>query len=100
MPDDREEKSVSNTLKWQDVTLPQSVTESDLDAVILSALRKDWCKTAMIISRTRNDYEARAISFDLDIIGARIQALADAARIESQGNLSMWRHSEVRLRQN
>ncbi|MDP2409555.1 MAG: DUF3658 domain-containing protein [Pseudolabrys sp.] len=99
MPDDPEEPHVSSTLKWQDVSLPQAVTESDLDAVILSVLQNDWCKTAMIISRTRNDYEARAIFLDLEIIGARIQVLADAVRIESQGNVSRWRHSEVRLRQ-
>jgi hypothetical protein len=32
-----------------------------------------------------------------EIIGARIQDLAAQGQIESQGNLSMWRHSEVRL---
>ena len=97
MANDQEEPHVSSTLKWKDVSLPRSVTESDLDAVILSVLKKDWRKTAAIIGKTRDSYEARGIFLDLEIIGARIQVLAGAARIESQGNLSMWRHSEVRL---
>jgi hypothetical protein len=33
------------------------------------------------------------------VLGTRIQVLADTGRIDSQGNLSMWRHSEVRLPQ-
>jgi hypothetical protein len=33
------------------------------------------------------------------VIAARIQELAEAGRIESQGNLTKWRYSEVRLRQ-
>jgi hypothetical protein len=31
------------------------------------------------------------------VIGARIQALAEADRIESAGDLRKWRYSEVRL---
>jgi hypothetical protein len=32
------------------------------------------------------------------MFAARILALADAGRIESQGDLRKWRHSEVRLK--
>lgn len=99
MANDQEEPHVSSTLTWSEVRLPPSVTEADLDLVIFSVLKKDWRKTVMVISKTRDSYEARSIPLDLEIVGARIQALANAARIESQGNLSMWRHSEVRLRQ-
>jgi hypothetical protein len=99
MTDDREEPHVNSTLKWKDVSLPSSVTEFDLDAVILSVLKKDWRKMAMIIGKTRDSYETRDILLDLEIIGARLQLLEDAARIEPQGNLSMGRRSEVRLNQ-
>jgi hypothetical protein len=33
----------------------------------------------------------------LEMLAARIQALAEAGSIESAGDLRAWRHSEVRL---
>lgn len=92
----REEPFISSTLLWQDVSLPAQTTEAELDAVILSEIAQDWLKTARIILRSHKILEERGIQLDDDIIGARIQELACLGRIESQGNLSMWRHSEVR----
>jgi hypothetical protein len=31
------------------------------------------------------------------VLGVRLQALAEAGRLESQGDLRKWRYSEVRL---
>ncbi len=97
MADNSEEPHVSSTLRWQDVSLPSSVTEADLDAVILSIIEQNWRKTVFIIYRAVQRYEGREIEMSDEIIGARIQELAAQGRIESQGDLSMWRHTEVRL---
>ena len=97
MSDDREPPRISSTLRWKDVTLPQWLTADELDQVIFSKLNPNWRKTAMIIGDVVRAWKSRSMPVDEEIIGARIQALAEAGRIESQGNLSMWRHSEVRL---
>ena len=94
---DREEPRVSSTLRWEDVRLPDSVAVSDLDELIFSVMKPIWRKTAMVIAMTSKQCEARAPTLDDKVIGARIAALVDAGRIDSQGDLSMWRHSEVRL---
>jgi hypothetical protein len=98
MSDHQEQPHVSSTLRWEDVRLPDAVAVSDLDEVILSVMNPRWRKTAMIIGLTSKQCEARAMPLDDEAIGARIAALAEAGRIDSQGDLSMWRHSEVRLR--
>jgi hypothetical protein len=98
MPD-FEEDHVSSTLRWKDVVLPASVTESDVDKLIFAALRENWRKVAMIVGNVFQTCETRSIPLSDEVIAARIQELAEAERIESQGNLTKWRYSEVRLRQ-
>jgi hypothetical protein len=90
---------ISSTLLWKDVVLPSSVTEGDLDSLIVSELKPNWRKAAMVIVKVRDQCIARSLPISFDIIGARIQVLADAGALQSQGNLAMWRHSEVRLNQ-
>jgi Protein of unknown function len=94
-----DEPEICSTLRWSDVELPPSITEGDLDRLIFSLLKSDWWrKTARIIGDAAEHYEARSIPIKYDIIAARLQALAEAGQIDSKGNLSMWRHSEVRLK--
>lgn len=90
---------ISSFLKWEDVSLPPGISAADLDAAIFSVLETRWLKMARIITHAREQCDARGIPVDFDLIGARIQVLAEAGQLESQGNLSMWRHSEVRLAQ-
>ena len=90
---------VSSFLRWEDVSLPAGVSEADLDELIFAALTPRWQKTAMVISKARHQCEARAMPIDFEIIGARILALTELHCIESAGNPSMWRHSELRLKQ-
>jgi tagatose-1,6-bisphosphate aldolase non-catalytic subunit AgaZ/GatZ len=99
MPDFDDEDHVSGTLRWKDVVLPASVTESDVDKLIFAALRGNWRKVAMIVGNVFQMCETRSIPLSDEVIAARIQELAEAGRIESQGNLTKWRYSEVRLRQ-
>jgi hypothetical protein len=99
MPD-FEEDHVSSTLRWKDVVLPASVAESDVDKLIFAELKENWRKVALIVGNVLQTCKARSIPLSDEVISARIQELAENGRIESQGNLTKWRYSEVRLRQN
>jgi hypothetical protein len=90
---------VCSTLTWKDVVLPSSVSEADLDALIFAETDKCWLKVARIVGNVFRTLETRSIRLPMDIIAARIAKLAEIGRLESQGNLTMWRHSEVRLPQ-
>ena len=65
--------------------------------MIFSALSSRWQKTAMVISQTLKQCETLALPVDAEVVGVRIQALAEADRLEGQGDLRKWRFSEVRL---
>jgi len=88
---------VCSTLTWKDVVLPSSVSEADLDALIFAETDKCWLKVARIVGNVFQAIETRRIRLPMDIIAARIAKLVEVGRLQSQGNLTMWRHSEVRL---
>jgi len=71
--------------------------ESELDAIILSFTKTLWLKTAFVIAKTLNECENRNILTTGDAIAARIASLCEAGVLKSQGNLSEWRESEIRL---
>jgi hypothetical protein len=99
MPDSDDEDRVCSTLRWSDVVLPKAVTAADVDALIFAEISESWRKVARIVGRALQTCESRAVPLRAEVIAARIQELAEIGRIESAGNLTMWRHSEVRLRQ-
>ena len=74
-------------------------TNSQIDEVIFSVLKPNWRKVAMIITQAHDVFENRHIDIAYDVIASRIEALCEEGRIDSQGNLSNWRGSEVRLPQ-
>jgi hypothetical protein len=84
-------------LRWDEVELPSSITESDLDDIIFSAMHPQWRKTAMILVKAGERCRERSWPIGLEVLAARIQALAEAGRIDHQGELRYWRFSEVRL---
>jgi len=96
--EDEDEPRVCSTPRWKDVSLPQSVTEADLDELIFAELRQRWLKTARIVGSTLELCKARSIPINAEVIAAPIQALVEAGKLEAAGNLSMWRHSEIRLK--
>jgi len=93
-----EEERICSTLRWDDVRLPQSVSEAYLDALIFHELAQNWRKVARVVGYAKESCEARSLPVSVDVIAARVRALVEAGTIEGVGNLSMWRHSEVRLR--
>jgi hypothetical protein len=96
-PFEDEEAVINSDLRWEDVTLPASASETELDAIIFSVLTSRLQKTAMVIAKAMKHCDKRALPVSAEIVGARIRALAESYRIESAGDLRKWRYSEVRL---
>ena len=97
-PPPQEEPEISSPLRWADVTLPASVTAADLDRIIFSKLGARLMKTARIVGDVAVECERLAFPITPEIIGARIEELSDEDRIDSEGDLRYWRHSEIRLK--
>jgi hypothetical protein len=97
-PRSQEVPEISSPLRWEDVVLPESVSEADLDGIIFSKLGTRLQKTAMIVGRAFMECEKLALPVTSEILGARIEALAASERIESAGDVRYWRHSEIRLK--
>jgi hypothetical protein len=74
------------------------MTPDELDAMVLSAARPQWRKVAFIVAIVG---QSRPEDLDgkYDSIAERIVALVNDGKLESQGDLIQWRHSEVRLPQ-
>jgi Protein of unknown function len=96
-PPAAERPTISTVRRWEEIVLPESVSETDLDTIIFSALTSRLQKTAMVIAKALKRCETLALPIDAEVIGVRIQALAEADRLVGQGDLRKWRHSEVRL---
>ncbi len=88
--------AISSALRWDQVQLPPSVSEAQVDQIVFSVIAPQWYKMARIIW----DAVKRSDELDLgvrdEVFAARIQVLVEAGRLESQGDLRKWRHSEVR----
>ena len=48
-PPDPGRSRINTARRWKDIVLPESVSETDLDTIIFSALSSRWQKTAMVI---------------------------------------------------
>ena len=75
--------------------------DEQLDRLILSLATQRWQKTAMIIAQAVHQLESEHAQHALDDprgkVAERIEHLVDVRRLEVRGDLSRWRHSEVRL---
>jgi len=89
---------ISSLLRWEDVSLPPSVSEADLDAIIFAELRPLSRKMALVLGNAVSRCKELGLPVNDEMIGARLIALAEADRIEGSGDLRKWRHSEVRLK--
>jgi len=97
-PRDEEIPTISSSLTWDQVRLPPSVTEADLDGIIFSLLKPLWQKTAKVAVMVAGRCQELALPIGYEEIAARLQVLSDSDRIEGIGDLRKWRHSEVRLK--
>jgi hypothetical protein len=90
--------TICSDLRWKDVTLPKSVSVADLDAIIFSILTSRRQKTARVIGTAMTHCREHNLPVNDEIFGARIEALAESSRIQGFGDLRLWGHSEVKLK--
>lgn len=88
-------------MRWKchsitEVTL-QTKPQDDLNHIILSFVRNDWRKLAFVVGGVLHWCEDHQIKIDDQQILRTILVLIDAKKIESQGDTSDWRHSEIRF---
>lgn len=74
-----------------------SISQAELDKLIISFAKVDWRKTAFIMTKVVHDCDAKNINVTDEEIFDRILYLCNAKKLESQGVLSNWRGSELRL---
>jgi hypothetical protein len=68
-----------------------------LDSAILRTARHDWQKLAMLVAKVQREWRQDNAEPEYELIAERVTSLVEEGRLESTGNLSDWRHSEVRL---
>jgi hypothetical protein len=75
------------------------MTSEKLDELILSTASPRWQKIAMIIAVVARDdrFKATQSEDQLALIADRIRHLVTKGQLVAQGDISNWRHSEVRL---
>ena len=95
---DKENPTIVSNLTWDQVRLPPSVTEAELDGIIFSFLEPTMAKDRYGGRTDRERCERLALPISDEEIAARLQVLSDTDRIEGIGDLRKWRHSEVRLK--
>lgn len=93
-----EPPTICSELRWEEVRLPPELTENDVDALLFSLLRSHWQKVALVLANARDSCNIEGLSSSYEIFAARLRWLSDNDKIEGIGDLRMWRHSEVRLK--
>ncbi|MDA9545967.1 hypothetical protein ACM43_16380 [Bradyrhizobium sp. CCBAU 45321] len=95
---DREPLRYICELTWDEVQLPASMTEKQLDEIIFSVMKPTWRKTAMMVTYVLDRCKELGLQIEGEVIAARLKVLSDSDRIEGIGDLRSWFHSEVRLK--
>ncbi|MCC8968119.1 hypothetical protein H8A95_38910 [Bradyrhizobium sp. Pear76] len=95
---DRAPPEICSELTWNDVNLPSSVSEGQLDEIILSLLRPQWQKVTALLTNAGKRCEQLGLPVSHGVIAARLRLLSDSDRIEGVGDLRIWGRSEVRLK--
>ena len=79
------------------------MTNKELDALILDSVIQRYLKVARIIvdvgEKIDPDNYLTMSHEDHDKIAQRIYALVENGQLEAQGDISKWRYSEIRLKQ-
>ncbi|MCK1642418.1 hypothetical protein IVA95_33900 [Bradyrhizobium sp. 157] len=91
----KEFPAISSSLRWDQVRLPPSASEAQVDQIIFSVIAPIWHKMARIIWDAVKRGEELALGVTHEMFAARIRVLVEAGRLEGQGDLRKWRHSEV-----
>ena len=80
MEEEPEEERICSTLRWDDVKLPPSVSEADLDALIFHELAQNWRKVARVVGRAKDACDDRSLPISVEAIAARVRAVPTQTR--------------------
>ena len=89
---------ISSSLQWDQVRLPPSISEAQIDQIIFSVMIPQWRKMALMVGNAVVRCKEVGLPTSGEVLAGRIQALVEADRLEGEGDLRRWRHSEVRLK--
>jgi Protein of unknown function len=95
---EREIPTIVSELRWDQVRLEPPLSEKDVDDIIFPFLTPHWRKVAMVIAHALVRIREQSLPLSDEIIAARIEKLVESDRLEGNGDLRMWRFSEVRLK--
>jgi hypothetical protein len=75
------------------------MTNTELDSLIMSLALPYWQKVAMIISKVTRDekFSFNDRDEEFNFVATGIARLVANGQLESQGDISSWRFSEIRL---
>jgi hypothetical protein len=76
----------------------ENASNEYLDDLILSQARHWQLKVALIFARVRQKCETESRSVSDEKLNERLRYLVDSGELESFGDISNWRFSEVRLK--
>ena len=93
-----EPPAINSELSWDEVHLEPSRTAKDVDDILFPLLRSYWKKVLLVLYEARDSCNIQGQSFSYEILAARLRYLADRNEIEGIGDLRIWGHSEVRLK--
>ncbi|MCC8957541.1 hypothetical protein H8B02_30110 [Bradyrhizobium sp. Pear77] len=96
--EERKPSILFSELAWSEVKLPSSVTEDQLDEVILSLLTPRWRKVVWFVTIAEKRYKELGWAISHEATAARLKVLSDMDRIEGVGDMRYWGNSEVRLK--
>jgi Protein of unknown function len=71
--------------------------EQTLDGLLLEAASSQWLKVARVIGDVKGKSDNLGLSSSIEEIAERLAKLVAAGQLESAGNISNSRFSEVRL---
>ena len=90
--------AISSSLRWAEVSLPEPISEAEIDSIVFSTLTPGWQKMALVVGLAYERCKQFGLPISDEALAARIQVLVDSNRVEGQGDLRKWRFSEVRLK--
>ena len=70
------------------------MSPDELDFEILTCVQQRWRKVAFVVASLGQSIPDAP---DYDAIAVRIVVLVEAGKLEAKGDLTEWRHSEVRV---
>src|SRR4051812_11539632 len=82
--------AINSSLRWDQVRLPPSASEAQVDQIIFSVVAPHWHKMARIIWDAVEQGQELTLGVTDEMFAARIQVLVEAGRLESQGDIRKW----------